>query len=84
MTTLCKRKDVDDGYRALWSHVILCAIRDCNSVSHHLPAKAWLYSRRTDIGSLRWICDNLELPYEDIQQMSLTREGRAKLLFGID
>jgi len=53
-------------------------------VSHHLPAKAWLYSRRTDIGSLRWICDNLELPYEDIQQMSLTREGRAKLLFGID
>lgn len=82
--TIWSPESIDDGYRALWAHVILCAIRDCNSIDYHLRAKAWIFSTRTDVGSLRWICDMLDLPHEDIQQMSLTREGRARLLDGID
>ncbi len=64
----------------IWAHVLLNALRDCNKVSHCVTAKAWIFSRRTGVGSLRWICDHLDLDYDEIQSLAMTREGRAKLL----
>jgi len=66
--------------KRIWAHVLLNALRDCNKVNQCVTAKAWIFSRRTDVGSLRWICDHLDLDYDEIQLLALTREGRAKLL----
>jgi hypothetical protein len=66
--------------KRIWAHVLLNALRDCNKVSYCVSAKAWIFSRRTGVGSLRWICDHLDLDYDEIQMLAMTREGRAQLL----
>jgi hypothetical protein len=70
----------DEGYRALWSTVIYQAINDIDSHTNRRPAIDWVFSDRSDEGSMRWICDMLDLDYGKLQSLSMTREGRAKIL----
>jgi len=70
----------DEGYRALWATVIYQAIHDIESHTNRRVAIDWVFSERTDVGSMRWICDMLDLDYGKLQNLSMTREGRARIL----
>jgi len=70
----------DEGYRALWATVIYQAINDIDSHTERRPAIDWVFSDRTDVGSMRWICDMLDLDYGKLLNLSMTREGRSKIL----
>jgi hypothetical protein len=66
-------------YRALWSAVLFQAIRDLDSCRRR-EAVNWVFSDRTQPCSMRWICDVCDLDYEKLQNMCLSRAGRARLL----
>ena len=70
----------DEGYRALWSTVLYQAIHDIDSHTNRRPAIAWIFGPREDLGSMRWICDMLDLDYDKLISLSMTLEGRAKIL----
>jgi hypothetical protein len=70
----------DEGYIALWATVIYQAINDIDSHTERRPAIDWVFSDRTDVGSMRWICDMLDLDYGKLLNLSMTREGRSKIL----
>jgi hypothetical protein len=70
----------DDGYRGLWAAVLYQAISDMDSWNERRPAIDWVFSEREDEGSMRWICDMLDLDYYKLQNLSMTREGRSKIL----
>lgn len=70
----------DQPIRALWAAVVYQAIADMNRTGYARLAKAWIYSDRQDVGSLRWICDMIDLDYDRLQTLSMTREGRRKIL----
>lgn len=70
----------DDGYRGLWAAVLYQAISDIDSHTERRPAIDWVFSEREDQGSMRWICDMLDLDYYKLQNLSMTREGRSKIL----
>lgn len=69
-----------EGCRALWAAVLYQAINDIDSWSERRPAIDWVFSDREDLGSMRWICDMLDLDYHKLQRLSMTRDGRSKLL----
>lgn len=70
----------DEGFRALWATVIYQAINDIDSHTERRPAIDWVFSERTDECSMRWICDMLDLDYGKLLNLSMTREGRSKIL----
>lgn len=70
----------DEGYRALWAAVLYQAISDMDSWCERRPAIDWVFAAREDEGSMRWICDMLDLDYYKLQRLSMTREGRSKIL----
>jgi len=74
------RNEDDEPYRRIWASVLYLAIRDCNRGGYQRVAMNWIYSSNTHVGSLRWICDMLDLDFNAVQQMCMTREGRSKIL----
>ena len=70
----------DDGCRGLWAAVLYQAISDMDSWAERRPAIDWVFSERKDVGSMRWICDMLDLDYHKLQRLSMTRSGRSLLL----
>ncbi len=79
-TAALPRNDDDEPYRALWSSVLYLAIRDCNRKGNARAALHWIYAPHDEVGSLRWICDMLDLDYQKLQNICMTREGRSKIL----
>lgn len=72
----------DAAIRALWSSVIVQAIKDMDSrlLGDCRVAKNWLYSdSRIDTGSFTWICQMLDLDADRIRTICLTRDGRKRL-----
>lgn len=77
-----------DASTALWAEVIRQAIRDihvCTGRSFEdrrlrNDALEWLNSQNDEPQSFLWICDMLDLDANKIRMMSLTREGRNRLL----
>lgn len=74
------QQDDESPYRALWASVLYLAIRDCNRRGFAKSAIHWIYAPHDEVGSLRWICDMLDLDYDELQKICMTREGRAKIL----
>jgi hypothetical protein len=74
-----KEQKLDEtGCRRLWAAVMYQAIKDvdCGNSS----GINWVYSRRTGVGSMRWICDMLDLDYDKLTMLCTTRDGRSKIL----
>lgn len=67
---------------ALWSAVVLQAIKDMDSpiAIDRAQAMGWLDSDETGVGSMRWICDMLDLDYNRILFLTLSRDGRKRIL----
>lgn len=82
---LAKNED-DEPYRRIWASVLYLAIRDCNRAGsgtragYRRAAMHWIYSHDHGPGSLRWICDMLDLDHRAVQNICMTREGRSKIL----
>lgn len=70
-----------EGCRALWAAVLYQAIKDVDGVGRR-PAINWIYSKRTGVGSKRWICDMLDLDYYKLQNLCMSRAGRKRVLTG--
>ena len=68
----------DAGCRRLWAAVMYEAVRGVDR--GEAPAVNWLYSRRTGVGSMRWICDMLDLDYNKLSMLCATRDGRSVIL----
>lgn len=75
------KHEVDmSGYRRLWAAVVYQAIRDMESFSERRLAMDWINSKSNRPQSMRWICDMLDLDYYKLLTLSMTREGRSKIL----
>lgn len=70
----------DAGCRRMWAAVVYQAVKDMEYETGRRPAINWMYSDRTGVGSMRWICDMLDLDYYKLTQLCMTRAGRAKIL----
>jgi hypothetical protein len=68
----------DAGCRRLWAAVMYEAVRGVDR--GEAPAINWVYSRRTGVGSMRWICDMLDLDYNKLSILCTTRDGRSVIL----
>lgn len=73
-----KNVDVTGCYR-IWAAVVHQAIKDIDQ-SPRGAAADWMYSKRTSVGSMRWICDMLDLDYNKLLTLCMTRAGRAVIL----
>lgn len=73
----------DDGpYRAMWSAVLIQAIKDLDGKysTDRTQAKAYVFRERGElVGSFDWICTHLDLDPEVIRTIVMTREGRRFL-----
>lgn len=74
---------VDDGcYRALWSAVLIQAIRDLDGKYQNERTMARQYvffDSDGGVGSFGWTCNMLGLNPEAIRTIVMTRKGRARL-----
>lgn len=70
----------DASYRRLWSAVIHQAVHDLDGVANATLARDWIYGKRQDVGSMFWVCDMLDLDYNKLQTLCMTREGRRQIL----
>ena len=70
----------DSGCRRLWAAVLWQAIKDADYSEGRGAAYNWIFSNRSDVGSMRWICDMLDLDYDKLQTLSMSRAGRSKIL----
>ena len=70
----------DSGVRRLWAAVLWQAIKDADYAEGRGAAYNWIFSKRSDVGSMRWICDMLDLDFDKLQTMSMSRAGRSKIL----
>ena len=70
----------DQPYRALWAAVVYQAIADLNRIGYARRAKEWIYSDQQGVGSMRWVCDMIDLDYDRLQFLSMSREGRRQIL----
>lgn len=68
----------DAGCRRLWAAVMYQAIKDVDCGDSR--GINWVYSRRTGVGSMRWICDMLDLDYNKLSMLCTTRDGRSVIL----
>jgi hypothetical protein len=70
-----------DPEQTLWSSVLTQAIQDLSGPDMIAkPARAWIVSRSTSLGSLIWICDQLGLEPAAVRQKVLRRplESRSR------
>ncbi len=73
--------NIDDaGCRRVWAAVVYQAVKDMTGEHTRRPAINWMYSDGSGPGSMRWICDMLDLDYHKLTQLCMTRSGRAKIL----
>ena len=72
----------DAACSALWSAVIYLAIKDMDTYNERRPAINWVFSDDTGVGSMRWICDMLDLDYERLLHLATSRTGRKRILTG--
>ena len=70
----------DQPIRALWAAIVYQAIADMNHAGYARKASEWIYSDQQHIGSMRWVCDMIDLDYDRLQMLSMTREGRRQIL----
>jgi hypothetical protein len=62
--------------QSLWMSVLTLAMQDLAGADHLAkPARAWLVSRNTSLGSLIWICDQLGLDPDAVRQKVLRRRA---------
>ena len=62
--------------QTLWTSVLSLAMQDLSGPDHLAkPARAWLVSRNTSLGSLIWICDQLGLDPDAVRQNVLRRRA---------
>ena len=62
--------------QTLWSSVLSLAIQDLSGPGLVAkPARAWLTSRSTSLGSFIWICDQLGLDPAAVRQNVLRRRA---------
>ena len=66
------------GCRRLWAAVMYQAIKDVDCGDAR--GINWVYARRNSVGSMRWICDMLDLDYSKLQMLCTTRDGRSMIL----
>lgn len=60
--------------QTLWMSVLTLAMQDLSGPDHLAkPARAWMASRNTSLGSLIWICDQLGLDPDAVRQKVLRR-----------
>ena len=58
----------------LWMSVLTQALQDLSGPDPLAkPARAWLSSRNTSLGSMIWICDQLGLDSDAVRQNALRR-----------
>jgi hypothetical protein len=68
-------------YRRLWSAVVHQAVHDLDGgAANAALARDWIYGGRRDAGSMFWVCDMLDLDYNKLLTLCMTREGRRKIL----
>ena len=73
--------NIDDaGCSRMWAAVVYQAVKDMTCEDNRRPAMNWMYSDDSGPGSMRWICDMLDLDYHKLTQLCMTRSGRAKIL----
>ena len=70
----------DQPIRALWAAIVYQAVADMNRTGYARKAKDWIYSEHQGVGSMRWVCDMIDLDYDRLQMLSMTREGRRQIL----
>jgi hypothetical protein len=70
----------DSGCRRLWASVVYQAIKDMEYETGRRMALNWIYSSKSGPGSMRWICDMLDLDYHKLLRLSMTRAGRRQIL----
>jgi hypothetical protein len=74
-------KVIDDTpYRRLWAAVLKNAIAEMEHRGERGGAAHWIFSEKTDEGSMRWICDMLDFDHRKLQALCMTRKGRRKIL----
>jgi len=65
--------------QTLWSSVLTQAIQDLAGPDLVAkPARAWLTSRSTSLGSLIWVCDQLGLDPAAVRQSVLRRRAEER------
>jgi hypothetical protein len=65
--------------QTLWSSVLTQAIQDLSGPDMVAkPARAWLTSRNTSLGSLIWVCDQLGLDPAAVRQSVLRRRTEER------
>lgn len=75
-----KHEQLDlSGCRRLWAAVVYQAVKDIDCSTKGAAAD-WMFSKSTRVGSMRWICDMLDLDYGKLTTMCLTRDGRSRIL----
>ena len=58
----------------LWMSVLTQALQDLSGPDLIAkPARAWLASRNTSLGSMIWVCDQLGLDSDAVRQRALRR-----------
>ena len=70
----------DAPYRRLWAAVVHQAVKDLDGAANAALARRWIYGARRDAGSIFWVCDMLDLDYNKLLTLCMTREGRRKIL----
>jgi hypothetical protein len=70
----------DSPYRRLWAAVLKAAIAEMEHREGRGAAAHWIFSQQSDIGSMRWICDVLDLDHRKLQTMCMSRAGRRRIL----
>jgi hypothetical protein len=67
---------VTEPEQTLWSSVLTLAIQDLSGPDLVAkPARAWLMSRSTSLGSFIWICDQVGLDPAAVRQKVLRRRA---------
>jgi len=70
----------DQPIRALWAAIVYQAVADMNRTGYARKAKEWIYSEHQGVGSMRWVCDMIDLDFDRLQFLSMSREGRRQIL----
>jgi len=70
----------ETGYRRLWAAVLKNAIAEMEHRGERGSAAHWIFSDKHGIGSMRWICDVLDLDHRKLQSLCMSRAGRRKIL----
>ena len=65
---------------ALWHAVILQALEDLRYEQLRQPALRWFLSRSGDVGSFRWVCQQIDLDPGAVRKAALDRSPRESFI----